>query len=52
MILHLILNVYKMEASNVGLDGGSMNALNLVEYGEDSTLVDWKFEIDPLEDAC
>ncbi|KAL3521176.1 hypothetical protein ACH5RR_019325 [Cinchona calisaya] len=40
--------IYKMEASNVGLDG-SMNSLKLVDYGEDSTLVNWSFEIDPLE---
>lgn len=40
---------YRMEASNVGLDG-SMNSLKLLEYDdESSTLVDWKFEIDPLE---
>ncbi|XP_071934537.1 lachrymatory-factor synthase-like [Coffea arabica] len=42
--------VYQMEASNVGLDG-SINSLKLVEYGEDSTLVDWSFEIDPVEGA-
>ncbi|KAK3220001.1 hypothetical protein Dsin_013971 [Dipteronia sinensis] len=40
--------VYKMEASNVGLDG-SVNTLKLVDYGEDSTLVNWSFEIDPVE---
>ncbi|KAK3230827.1 hypothetical protein Dsin_002708 [Dipteronia sinensis] len=43
--------VYKMEASNVGLDG-SVNTLKLVDYGEDSTLVNWSFEIDPVEGAC
>ncbi|KAK3031028.1 hypothetical protein RJ639_035059 [Escallonia herrerae] len=43
--------VYRMEASNVGLDG-SENALKLVDYGDDSTLVDWSFEINPLEGAC
>ncbi|KAJ4828240.1 hypothetical protein Tsubulata_036307 [Turnera subulata] len=42
--------VYKMEASNVGLDG-SVNTLRLVDYGDDSTLVDWSFEINPLEGA-
>lgn len=40
--------VYKMEASNVGLDG-SVNTLRLVDYGDDSTLVNWSFEISPLE---
>lgn len=39
--------VYKMEASNVGLDG-SINTLKLVDYGDGSTLVDWSFEIDPV----
>ncbi|CAL1374659.1 unnamed protein product [Linum trigynum] len=41
---------YKMEASNVGLDG-SVNKLKLVDYGGQgsSTLVVWSFEIDPLE---
>ncbi|KAK2637309.1 hypothetical protein Ddye_032101 [Dipteronia dyeriana] len=43
--------VYKMEASNVGLDG-SVNTLKLVDYGEDSSLVNWSFEIDPVEGAC
>ncbi|KAL5733100.1 hypothetical protein ACOSQ2_032792 [Xanthoceras sorbifolium] len=43
--------VYKMEASNVGLDG-SVNTLKLIDYGEDSTLVNWSFEIDPVEGAC
>ncbi|XP_059628038.1 uncharacterized protein LOC132270844 [Cornus florida] len=43
--------VYKMEASNVGLDG-SANSLKLVDYGDDSTLVNWSFEINPLEGAC
>lgn len=42
--------VYKMEASNVGLDG-SVNSLQLVDYGDESTLVDWSFEINPLEGA-
>ncbi|KAJ9175838.1 hypothetical protein P3X46_014350 [Hevea brasiliensis] len=41
---------YKMEASNVGLDG-SVNTLRLVDYGDDSTLVNWSFEINPLEGA-
>ncbi|TYI62937.1 hypothetical protein E1A91_D10G284000v1, partial [Gossypium mustelinum] len=40
--------VYKMEASNVGLDG-SINSLKLIDYGDGSTLVNWSFEIDPLE---
>ncbi|KAI9389585.1 hypothetical protein POPTR_008G063900v4 [Populus trichocarpa] len=42
--------VYKMEASNVGLDG-SINTLKLVDYWDDSTLVNWSFQIDPLEGA-
>lgn len=42
--------VYKMESSNVGLDG-SMNTLRLVDYGEGSTLVEWEFQIDPMEGA-
>ncbi|OMO76131.1 Polyketide cyclase/dehydrase [Corchorus olitorius] len=42
--------VYKLEASNVGLDG-SVNTLKLINYGDDSTLVNWSFEIDPLEGA-
>ncbi|CAI9091637.1 OLC1v1026710C1 [Oldenlandia corymbosa var. corymbosa] len=42
--------VYKMEASNVGLDG-SVNSLRLVDYGDDSTLIDWSFEIDPVAGA-
>lgn len=42
--------VYKMEASNVGLDG-SVNTLKLVEYEVGSTLVDWSFEISPVEGA-
>lgn len=42
---------YSMEANNVGLDG-SVNSLKLVDYGDDSTLVDWSFEINPLEGAC
>lgn len=40
--------VYRMEASNVGLDG-SLNSLKLIDYGENSTLVEWKFDINPLE---
>lgn len=42
--------VYKMEASNVGLDG-SVNTLKLVDYRDDSTLISWSFEIDPVEGA-
>ncbi|XAR65898.1 hypothetical protein NMG60_11011894 [Bertholletia excelsa] len=42
--------VYRMEASNVGLDG-SVNTLKLVDYGDDSTLVEWAFEINPVEGA-
>lgn len=42
---------YKMEASNVGLDG-SVNSLKLVDYGDGSTLIHWSFEINPLEDVC
>ncbi|EYU41252.1 hypothetical protein ABFS82_06G134600 [Erythranthe guttata] len=40
--------VYRMEASNVGLDG-SLNSFKLIHYGDDSTLVEWTFEIDPVE---
>ncbi|KAI3734948.1 hypothetical protein L6452_14430 [Arctium lappa] len=40
--------VYRMEASNVGLDG-SENSLKLIDYGDGSTLVDWSFEISPVE---
>ncbi|KAK6122056.1 hypothetical protein DH2020_044196 [Rehmannia glutinosa] len=40
--------IYRMEASNVGLDG-SLNSLKLICYGDDSTLVDWRFEINPVE---
>ncbi|KAL5983255.1 hypothetical protein ACLOJK_017339 [Asimina triloba] len=40
--------IYQMEASNVGLDG-SVNSLRLFDYGEDSTLVDWSFEINALD---
>ncbi|XP_073119814.1 lachrymatory-factor synthase-like [Henckelia pumila] len=40
--------VYRMEASNVGLDGSS-NSLKLIDYGDDTTLIDWKFEINPVE---
>ncbi|KAK9283364.1 hypothetical protein L1049_011606 [Liquidambar formosana] len=43
--------VYRMETSNVGLDG-SVNTLKLVDYGDNSTLVDWSFEINPLEGVC
>ncbi|RDX96437.1 Lachrymatory-factor synthase, partial [Mucuna pruriens] len=42
--------VYRMEASNVGLDG-SVNSLKLVDYGDESTLIHWSFEINPLEDV-
>lgn len=42
--------VYRMEASNVGLDG-SVNSLKLVDYGDQSTLILWSFEINPLEDV-
>ncbi|KAG1337760.1 hypothetical protein COCNU_04G000660 [Cocos nucifera] len=35
---------------NVGLDG-SVNSLQLVDYGEETTLVDWSFEIDPIQGA-
>ena len=42
--------VYRMEASNVGLDG-SVNSLRLVDYGEGTTLVDWSFEVDPVAGA-
>lgn len=42
--------VFRMEASNVGLDG-SVNSLRLIDYGDDSTLVDWSFEISPVEGA-
>ncbi|CAN6710128.1 unnamed protein product [Malus baccata var. baccata] len=41
---------YKLEASNVGLDG-SVNSLKLVDYGDESTLVDWSFEVNPVEGA-
>lgn len=44
-------SVYKMEASNVGLDG-SVNSLKLTDYGDNSTHVNWSFEINPLEGAC
>ncbi|KAH6757253.1 hypothetical protein C2S52_006825 [Perilla frutescens var. hirtella] len=40
--------IYQMEASNVGLDGSS-NSLKLTDYGDGSTLVDWTFEISPVE---
>ncbi|KAK4273689.1 hypothetical protein QN277_017033 [Acacia crassicarpa] len=42
--------VYRMEASNVGLDG-SVNSLKLADYGFGSTLVRWSFELNPLQDA-
>ena len=42
--------VYVMEASNVGLDG-SINSLKLVHYGDQSTLIQWSFQINPLEDV-
>lgn len=42
--------VYKMEASNVGLDG-STNSLKLFDYEDNTTLVNWTFEINPLEGA-
>lgn len=42
--------VYRMEASNVGLDR-SVNSLKLLDYGDDSTLVNWSFEISPVEGA-
>ncbi|XP_057788939.1 uncharacterized protein LOC131005854 [Salvia miltiorrhiza] len=41
---------YRLESSNVGLDGSS-NSLKLVDYGDGSTLVDWRFEISPVEGA-
>lgn len=43
MVLHHLDIFYKMEASNVGLDG-SINTLKLVDYGDDSTLVNWSSE--------
>ena len=43
--------VYRMEASNVGLDG-SVNSLKLFDYGNDTTLIDWSFEVNPLEGVC
>lgn len=43
--------VYKMEANNVGLDE-SVNTLKLLDYGDDSTLVDWAFELSPIEESC
>ncbi|KAK9913684.1 hypothetical protein M0R45_037494 [Rubus argutus] len=43
--------VYKLEASNVGLDG-SVNSVKLVDYGNDSTLFDWSFELNPLQGTC
>lgn len=41
----------RWEASSVGLDG-SASSLRLVDYGEDSTLVEWLFEISPIEGAA
>ncbi|KAM6598716.1 hypothetical protein CsatA_018325 [Cannabis sativa] len=44
--------VYRMEATNiVGLDG-SVNRLKVVDYGEDSTLVEWSFEVNPYDGLC
>lgn len=43
--------VYRMEASNVGLDG-SVNSIKLVDYGDNSTLIHWSFEINPFQDVC
>ena len=40
-----------MEASNIGLDG-SLNSLKLVDYGDDSTLINWSFEINLIEGTC
>ncbi|PIN10592.1 hypothetical protein CDL12_16821 [Handroanthus impetiginosus] len=40
--------VYKMESSNIGLDG-LLNSLQVVEYGDDPTLVEWTFDINPVE---
>ena len=49
---HIVMFIlYRMEASNIGLDG-SLNSLKLVDYGDDSTLVNWSFEINPIEGAC
>ncbi|KAL8257493.1 hypothetical protein R6Q59_029534 [Mikania micrantha] len=42
--------VYRMVANNVGLDG-SVNSLKLVDYGVGSTLVDWSFELSPVDGA-
>lgn len=42
--------VYKMEGSIVGLDW-SVNMLKLKKYGDVQTLVNWRFEIDPVEDG-
>ncbi|XP_068667779.1 uncharacterized protein [Aristolochia californica] len=42
--------IYRMEASNVGLDG-SVNTVRLLDYGDDSTLVNWSFEINPVQGA-
>ncbi|EXB76108.1 hypothetical protein L484_006543 [Morus notabilis] len=42
---------YVMEASNVGLDG-SVNSLRLKDYGEDTTLIEWSFEVNPLDGVC
>ncbi|XP_051121827.1 uncharacterized protein LOC127245143 [Andrographis paniculata] len=37
---------FQMEESNIGLDG-SLNSLKLIDYGDGTTLVDWKYDIDP-----
>ncbi|KAG8380787.1 hypothetical protein BUALT_Bualt06G0052300 [Buddleja alternifolia] len=54
-LLHLDLSshtyVYRMESSNIGLDG-SLNSLKLIDYGDGSTLVDWTFEVNPVEGVC
>ena len=46
----LVHYIYRMEASNVGFDG-SVNSLQLIDFGDDSTLVKWSFEIDAVEGA-
>lgn len=42
--------VYCMESNNVGLDG-CVNSLKLVDYGDDSTLVNWSFQVNPIDGA-
>lgn len=42
---------YKMEATNVGLDG-CVNTLKLADYGEGWTLVRWGFELEPVDGGC